>query len=321
MAIFRGGKRIGPFDIRLGLSRDRSMQNIDSDPRIRQPANSENTIGRFRAAMASANGYARAARFAVRLFPPVGLAKLVEEQNGAVYSEGSSEAADKANDKANRAPTGKHMNDLTQSLGRQINIHCDSVSMPGKDLQTQTVQYGSAPEQDQVVSHGYGGQINASFYADSFLRERHFFEMWQKMTVNHTTHKAKYYDDYVGKMQIYQLASDNLQDQPSYGIEATDVYPATISAVEYSYGSASTLVKINIGFNYRRWWNMTDSSITGMDFANSTQVIPDATEQNTGLFGKLPIELQRAGRDIFNQARTQLPIGRLTKGKIFPPFT
>ena len=321
MAIFRGGKRVGPFDIRLGFPRDRSMQNIDNDPRIRQPANSENTIGRFRAAMASANGYARAARFAVRLFPPVGLAKLVEEQNGAVYSEGSSEEADKANDKANRVPTGKHMNDLTQSLGRQINIHCDSVSMPGKDLQTQTVQYGSAPEQDQVVAHGYGGQINASFYADSFLRERHFFEMWQKMTVNHTTHKAKYYDDYVGKMQIYQLASDNLQDQPSYGIEATDVYPATISAVEYSYGASSTLVKINIGFNYRRWWNMTDSSITGMDFANSTQVIPDATEQNTGLFGKLPIELQRAGRDVFNQARTQLPIGRLTKGKIFPPFT
>ena len=321
MAIFRGGKRIGPFDIRLGFPRDRSMQNIDNDPRIRQPANSENTIGRFRAAMASANGYARAARFAVRLFPPVGLAKLVEEQQEAVYSEGSSEEADKANDKANRVPTGKHMNDLTQSLGRQINIHCDSVSMPGKDVQTQTVQYGSAPEQDQVVAHGYGGQINASFYADSFLRERHFFEMWQKMTVNHTTHKAKYYDDYVGKMQIYQLASDNLQDQPSYGIEATDVYPATISAVEYSYGSSNTLVKINIGFNYRRWWNMTDSSITGMDFANSTQVIPDATERNTGLFGKLPIELQRAGRDIFNQARTQLPIGRLTKGKIFPPFT
>jgi len=321
MAIFRGGKRIGPFDIRLGFPRDRSMQNIDNDPRIRQPANSENTIGRFRAAMAAANGYARAARFAVRLFPPVGLAKLVEEQQEAVYSEGSSEEADKANDKANRVPTGKHMNDLTQSLGRQINIHCDSVSMPGHDLQTQTVQYGSAPEEDMVVAHGYGGQINASFYADSFLRERHFFEMWQKMAVNHTTHKAKYYDDYVGKMQIYQLASDNLQDQPSYGIEASEVYPATVSAVEYSYGSSNTLVKINIGFNYRRWWNMTDSSITGMDFANSTQVIPDATEQNTGLFGKLPIELQRAGRDVFNQARTQLPIGRLTKGKIFPPFT
>ena len=114
MAIFRGGKRIGPFDIRLGLPRDRSMQNIDSDPRIRQRANAENTIGRFRAAMASANGYARAARFAVRLFPPVGLAKLVEEQQGAVDREGSSEEGDKANDRADSARTGKHMSDLTQ---------------------------------------------------------------------------------------------------------------------------------------------------------------------------------------------------------------
>ena len=321
MAIFRGGKRIGPFDIRLGLPRDRSMQNIDSDPRIKSIANPESTIGRFRAAMASANGYARPTRFAVRVFPPVGLAKLIEEQETAKYAEGSSEAADKAIDRVNTAPTGKTMNDLTQSLGRQINIHCDTVSMPGHDLQTQTVQYGSAPEQDMVVAHGYTGQINASFYADSFLRERQFFEMWQKMTVNHTTHKAKYYDTYVGKMQIYQLASDNLQDFPSYGIEATEVYPATISAVDYSYGASNQIVKIVVGFNYRRWWNMTDGSITGMDFANSTQIIADARERDTGLFGKLPPELQRAGRDIFNQVKTQLPIGRLTKGKIFPPFT
>ena len=320
MAIFRGGKRIGPYDIRLGLPRDRSMENIDSDPRLKSIANPESTIGRFRAAMASANGYARPSRFSVRVFPPSGLNELIKQQQNESYKAGSKEA-DEANNRTNVAPTGKTMNDLTQTLGRQINIHCDTVSMPGHDLQTQTVQYGSAPEQDMVVAHGYTGQINASFYADSFLRERQFFEMWQKMTVNHTTHKAKYYDTYVGKMQIYQLASDNLQDFPSYGIEATEVYPATISAVDYSYGASNQIVKIIVGFNYRRWWNMTDGSITGMDFANSTQTIPDARERNTGLFGKLPPELQRAGRDIFNQARTQLPIGRLTKGKVFPPFT
>ena len=320
MAIFRAGKRIGPFDIRLGLPRDRSMENIDSDPRLRQRANPESTIGRFRAAMASANGYARTSKFAIRLFPPAGLAKLVEEQETTKYAAGSSEEADKAIDRVNKAPTGKTMNDLTQSIGRQINIHCDSVSMPGHDLQTQTVQYGSEPERDMVTGHGYGGQINASFYADSFLRERHFMEMWQKMAVNHTTHKAKYYDDYVGKMHIFQLASDNLQDQPSYGIEAIDCYPLTIASVEYNYGG-SNIVKINVGFNYRRWWNMTDSSITGMDFSNSTQVIPDGITKDTGLVGKLPPELRRAGRDIFNQVRTQLPLGKLTKGKIFPPFT
>tara|TARA_B100000427_G_scaffold121204_1_gene100978 strand:+ start:363 stop:1322 length:960 start_codon:yes stop_codon:yes gene_type:complete len=319
MAIFRGGKRIGPFDIRLGLPRDRSMENIDTDPRIFKPANSENTIGRFRAAMAKANGYARQARFAVRIFPPANLSKLAQDIPGISIELANGQSVSRPGRTA--LPSAVTMQQLASQMSKQINIHCDSVTMPGHDLQTQTVQYGSAPERDMVVAHGYGGQINASFYADSFLRERQFFEIWQKIAVNHTTHKARYYDDYVGKMQIYQLASDNLQDQPSYGIEATEVYPATISDIQYSYGASSQIVKVSIGFNYRRWWNLTDSSITGMDFANSTQVIPEAREENKGVFGNLPPELKRAGRDIFNQARTQLPLGKLTKGKIFPPFT
>jgi len=321
MAIFRGGTRIGPFDIRVGFPRDKSMENIDSDPRLRQKANPENTIGRFRAAMASANGYARRARFSVKIFPPVGLRKLVIEQDTTSYAAGSSEAADKAIDRPNKVPTGKTMNDLTQSLGRQVNIHCEGIQMPGHDLQTQQVQYGSAPVQNIVTGHGYEGNIIASFYLDSYLRERHFMEMWQKMAVNHTTHKARYYDDYVGKMQIYQLASDNLQDQPSYGIEATDVYPEKVGPIEYNYAANGGIIKQSVEFNYRSWHNLTDASITGMDFANSSQTMHDVKSRNTGLFGKLPPTLQRAGRDIFNQARTQLPIGKLTKGKIFPPFT
>ena len=68
MAIFRAGKRVGPFDIRVGFPRDKSLDNVDKDPRLRQRANTENTIGRFRAAMAKAEGYARPARFAIKLF-------------------------------------------------------------------------------------------------------------------------------------------------------------------------------------------------------------------------------------------------------------
>ena len=39
MAIFRGGKRVGPFDIRIGLPRGREYDNIPGDPRIKQRAN------------------------------------------------------------------------------------------------------------------------------------------------------------------------------------------------------------------------------------------------------------------------------------------
>jgi len=319
MAIFRGGKRVGPFDIRIGFPRDKSMNNIDGDVRLRQHANTENTIGRFRASMARAEGYARPARFAVRIFPPINLAKIAANEYAGGDAGGEFTTGPPKINKL--SPDAITMQQLYTQMGQQVNIHCDSVSMPGHDLQTQSVQWGSSPARDIVQSHGFAGTINASFYADKYLRERHFFEMWQKMSVNTVTHKANYYDSYIGKMHIFQLGSDNLVDVPTYGIEAVEVYPATISAVEYAYGSSNQLVKINVGFNYKEWHNLAESAIVGTEYGATQQTLHDVKSVDRGLFGKLPPELQRAGRDIANIAKTQLPIGRLTKGKIFPPFT
>jgi len=324
MAIFRAGKRVGPFDIRVGFPRDKSMNNIDSDPRLKQYANTENTIGRFRAAMASAEGYARQARFAVRIFPPTNLESIIKSaQNVDSRSGGNYEQANSGG--TAQKPDGKFMNDLSQSIGRQINIHCDSIELPGHDLEAQEIQYGSAPTTSMVTHHVFNGTINASFYADKYLRERHFFELWQKMAVNMVTHKANYYDDYVGKMHIYQLGAldgEVNRDVPTYGIEAIEVYPKTISGVQYNYTSSNQIVKVNVAFAYKQWHNLATDSIGGIDFAGSKQTLHDIKARDTGLFGKLPPDLQRAGRDVFNQAKTQLnPIGKIFKGKIFPPFT
>ena len=92
MAIFRAGKRLGPFDIRGGISRgdlkSSAYSKTDRDPRFKQQANTENTIGRFRAAMASAEGYARPSRYAIRLFPPSILTNAIQTANSTVEREG-----------------------------------------------------------------------------------------------------------------------------------------------------------------------------------------------------------------------------------------
>ena len=310
MAIFRHGVRVGPFDLRLGLTRDKSMENIDNDPRLSQAANTENQMGRFRAAMAAANGYARPSRFAVRIYPPTSLQSQMDHGKQAdTRAGGNFEAANQ----------GKQMNNMTVALGRQLNIHCDSVSMPNHDLQSTTVEH-FGPPREMVTGHGFTGTISASFYADAFLRERHFLEMWQKMAVNHTTHKAGYYNDYIGKMHIFQLASDNVQDHPSYGIEATEVYPETISAIEYAYGSSNQIVKINVGFQYKEWHNLASDTIGMQEFSPYEQVLHPPKPGDMGLLGKLPPELQRMARGALNQAKTQIPIGKIFKGKVFPPF-
>ena len=57
-----------------------------------------------------------------------------------------------------------------------------------------------------------------------------------------------------------------------------------------------------------------------MTFGRSNQTHHYIAQPDRGLFGKLPPELQRAGREVFNSAKNQIPIGRLFKGKLFPPF-
>jgi hypothetical protein len=248
----------------------------------------ENTMNRFRGAMAAAEGYARSTRFAIRTFPPTGLADIIKSKESDLKPTGNQ-------------PDGPFMSSLTATYGRQVDIHCDSIEMPGHDLQTQQVQFGSAPVIDMVTSHGFEGMITATFYADKYLRERTFFEKWQQMAVNIHTHKANYYNTYIGRMQIFQLSSLDQQvekghpasDFPTYGIEATEVYPATISAVPYNY-SGNNIVKVNVGFNYKLWYNLVGDSAGGMDFGSNKQSTAEPSRTMDGLELEAKATLDRA---------------------------
>ena len=330
MSIFKLGKRIGLFDISGGISRgdfkSSAYHKTDRDPRIKQRANTENTIGRFRSAMNAAEGYARPSRFAIRVFPPRKLEEIIQTSTFATYLNGeindNKYKTKRTQDRfGGQTVSAKYMNDLTQSYGRQVNIHCDTISMPAKKMTTQDVQYGSEPVRSMVTGHEFPGTIVASFYADKYMRERQFMEAWMKMCVGEHTHKANYYDNYVGKMHIYQLGADSEvgRDMPTYAVEAMEVYPQEIGSVEYGYGKKNEIVKINIEFGYKYWRNM-GSETKSLSFGDHLQTPADVKAAG-GLLGMLPPVLQRVGKSVLGQARTVLnPIGRLSKGRIFKPF-
>tara|TARA_B110000196_G_C20712701_1_gene460418 strand:- start:6 stop:593 length:588 start_codon:yes stop_codon:yes gene_type:complete len=195
--------------------------------------------------------------------------------------------------------------------------------MPGRDLQSTPIKYGTDVERDMVTGHGFAGNIEATFYADKYMRERQFMEYWQNLAVDPISHTAGYYDDYVGKMHIYQLGSDSEvnRDMPTYAIEALDVYPTTIGPVEYSYGKSNEIARVTVGFAYKQWRNM-GTETQGIDYGHSMQTAANIKARTPGLLDRLPPDLRRAGKDIFQQGRTVWnPIGRIFKGKVFPPFT
>ena len=323
MAIFRLGKRIGPFDVRTGISRgdleSSAYHKTDFDPRLRRPGHyRETTIGRFRAAMGKSEGFARPARFAVRIILPSNIEKLAADglDPDPVNQDQGFGIKDKVEQVSQRQ--------MQNNDGSQVNIMCDSISMPAHDLQSEEhVTYG--PPSQIVTGHGFTGTIGASFYADKYLRERHFFEAWQKMAVGMRDHRVGYLKDYAGTIDIYQLGSNDQDgdttDVPTYAIRATECYPESVTAVEYNYATTNQIVKVNVSFQYRQWFNLATDSIGSVDFGASSQTVHEVKRGSRGLFGFLPPDLQRTGRELVNSAKNRIPVGRIFKGKVFPPFT
>ena len=70
MAVLRGGRRIGNFDIRLGLPRDKSLVDVAKDPRLQRKPGGSGVLQRFQAQINQGEGMARPNRFYVIINPP-----------------------------------------------------------------------------------------------------------------------------------------------------------------------------------------------------------------------------------------------------------
>ena len=82
MAIIRQRLPIpGPFDIRIGLPRDKGFDPNKARKRLEQKANPETTINRFRSMVSGAEGLYRPAKFFVAIEFPQAIRNDIDIQN------------------------------------------------------------------------------------------------------------------------------------------------------------------------------------------------------------------------------------------------
>ena len=311
MAILRGGKRIGGYDIRIGLPRDRSLDDVQSDARLRQKAggNPETTMGRFQAMVNEAEGFQRKARFYVEF----GLPK------GAVMDGGNTNQ-DEMQGFSTEAMTAMMRADTTH---KRVQAFCSEISMPERTAVQKDIKH-NGPTRSFVYDYT-SEDITATFYTDKFMRERTFFEIWQKAAFSSTTHNFNYYDNYVAPIDIMALgsfASRDERDDVTYAVRLMGAYPKKISEVSFSH-DANTLQTFTVTFSFRNWVNYFIDRNGSIDLGQSDFKQP-SVKRAGGIFGglisMLPPEIRRAGRDVLNELRKKAPIGRITGGRVFPPF-
>ena len=313
MAVLRGGRRIGNFDIRLGLPRDKSLVDIAKDPRLQRQPGGSGVLQRFQAEINQGEGMARPNRFLVIINPPARSKLSNAELLASEFGGGS-------------AGTNNDLESL--NTANNMGLMCNKVTMPSRDVNTQShITYG--PKREMPYAYSFSGEVECTFYGDKFLRQRMFFENWQKKIFSNETHNMNYYDNYVGSMDILQLgqfdAKADDDARVTYAVRLFEVYPQTIGSLEYAYGTNNAIVELPITLNFRYWKNLTIDQVNGATIGQAVGDLPTIkASSDYGLFGgilsKLPPELKRAGRDILQTTRRNLPIGRVTGGRLFPPF-
>ena len=135
-------------------------------------------------------------------------------------------------------------------------------------------------------------------------------------------------------MEIYQLGQYRETDKESpddnyrmtYGVRLHEVYPETIGEIQYQSLTDDVIpMDIPITFAFRTWENITLDSINGVEFGKHIPDMPNIKPaKNYGIFGgilgKMPPEIKRAGKQIIDKIKRDMPIGKGTGGRVFPPF-
>ena len=332
MAIIRQRLPVpGPFDIRIGLPRDKGFDPVEAKKRLsNNRANRNTTINRFRSMVAGAEGLYRPAKFLVVIEFPQGSTKEIFQ--GMEFNEYVTDL--------------QFMNELQKNVRERLFFFCDSASLPERTILDTEVNAYYGP--NRHIARGMEfSPMNLSFMLDSELTERAIFESWQNTIVNQRTYNLNFYDEYASKIYIFPLHENKNEATNSkipgkegmttgalatltlagYYVELSGAYPKTIGAVDLNYNSANAIARQSVTFNYRYWKSnvnlrsLEDTNYEG-DIDGVGQIKDPRYLQGPlgSIISKLPPEVRRAGRDVINQIKTRFPTGRIFGGKVFPPF-
>jgi len=157
-------------------------------------------------------------------------------------------------------PPDKLIVDFPDMLGnRSIQLRCESVTLPGRNLSTTGDTNIHGPLREVVNNVNYADSVAMVFQASADLRERVFFEKWQYTAFNPDTWNVGYYNDYAsGSVDIYLL---DKQNKRKYGLKLKECFPKSIAPTDLSYAANNEIIKLSIAMNFRYWETLDTTQI------------------------------------------------------------
>ena len=173
---------------------------------------------------------------------------------------------------------------------RETSLACENISFPGRNIDTTTDTNIYGPTREIASGFSYA-EVSATFRCSSDMKEKLYFETWQKQSFNTQTWSMQYYEDYIGAVQIYQLDENNNR---KYGVELVEAFPKTIGAMTLDYSNGSEINKLPVTFSYRWWKNLNDEADLPVPVQDAIAgLLQNSIERN--LLANIPKVISRLG--------------------------
>lgn len=137
---------------------------------------------------------------------------------------------------------------FTPNFNRNIALFCNRVEMPGISVSSTPIR--TTGEVRNIVFDRNFESFSISFYADSSMQAKYFFDEWINSIQDRDSRVFSYYDEYViPVMTVDMEAKDNV---PRYRVRMYEVYPKSVSAITLDQAN-NGVVEINVTFEYKYW--------------------------------------------------------------------
>ena len=348
MSLISIGKRIGDLDIRLGIPPSKpQFSTREANRRIsanNTSSNANSVYNVFRSGITTAGGFARPSQFLVTIDGPKGM--LADHQ---LYTDLQARAVG-----ARHKRSAALSYEIKNSMKYRMDLFCSNAVLPGKTITDDVNETFYGPKR-AIAKNVSFEEITLEYYTSINYDERLFFEAWQNSIVDPISHNIGYYDDYakdcmititpltktftaalanftptgdqgLDRQQIRQSLGDT-SGYSSYQVQLYECWPKSITATPLSYDAVNQVVKTSVTFTYRNYattaWNfLASGSSEEYSRIDRNEYRTNTTAIQGNFLDNLPFgignEIGRAGRQVYETLRKNLPIGRVTGGTVFP---
>lgn len=174
-----------------------------------------------------------------------------------------------------------------------ILMFCDRIDLPGLNLNTTQIrEYGEIREMPYEFNYD---PIPMSFYVDTDMMVKTYFDRWIKSVQNPTNRNFNYYKDYTcGKMSI---EVQDLNDNTKYKVELFDAYPKTLFPVSMGYENKE-IMRMQVVMAYRYWRSAPMNSQAAVSVGSINPFNPNS---GSSVFNLSNPQGEQSFRDIFSE--------------------